>query len=141
MYFVRLLAGVFRESVLDAAPAAAGDTPMSETERRFVREPEVKRRTTLSRAQRWKMEQKGEFPRRFRLGPHTVAWWDDEIEQWMQSRPRAGYVPRDAVLGPQQNDDEEKPSLAPPLIARPRRDRPRKRKLTAADPTTLNVSP
>lgn len=72
----------------------------AETRDRFLRDPEVEAKTTLSRSQRWKLEQRGEFPARIKLGGRTVVWSAREIEEWMQSCPRARYVPRGAVLGP-----------------------------------------
>lgn len=83
---------------------------MSETTDRFLREPEVAATTTLSRAQRWRLELKGMFPARIRLGGRTVVWSAREIEEWMKSRPRARYVPQGALLGPRRHsDDEQKP--------------------------------
>jgi prophage regulatory protein len=73
---------------------------MSETNDRFMREAEVAAMTSLSRAQRWRLELRGEFPARTRLGGRTVVWSSREIDEWMQSRPRARYVPRGAILGP-----------------------------------------
>jgi prophage regulatory protein len=29
------------------------------------------------------------FPKRLMLGACRVAWWEDEIEEWKSSRPRA----------------------------------------------------
>jgi prophage regulatory protein len=84
---------------------------ISGTKGRFLREREVKAKTSLSRPQRWRLESRGEFPLRVRLGPRTVGWWEGEIEDWMKSRPRARYVPKGAVLGPRSHsDDEDKPS-------------------------------
>ena len=36
-----------------------------------------------------RLEAAGEFPRRVRLGRCRVAWYADEVEEWMVSRPRA----------------------------------------------------
>jgi predicted DNA-binding transcriptional regulator AlpA len=85
---------------------------MNETKDRFLREAEVAATTSLSRAQRWRLELRGEFPARIRLGGRTVVWSAREIEAWMQSRPRARYLPRGAILGPQPSDDEDKPGAA-----------------------------
>jgi len=85
---------------------------MSETTDRFLRDPEVKAKTTLSRAQRWRLELKGQFPARIKLGGRTVVWSAREIDEWMTNRPRAHYLPRGAVLGPQHSDDEDKPGVA-----------------------------
>ena len=53
---------------------------------RFLREPEVARVTGLSRTTRWRMERRGEFPRRRTISRNAVAWLASEIEAWMADR-------------------------------------------------------
>ena len=36
-----------------------------------------------------RLEKAGLFPKRLLLGACRVAWFDDEIEEWKSSRPRA----------------------------------------------------
>jgi prophage regulatory protein len=36
-----------------------------------------------------RLEKAGLFPKRLKLGACRVAWWEDEIEEWKASRPRA----------------------------------------------------
>lgn len=36
-----------------------------------------------------RLERAGKFPRRVKLGPNTVAWREDEIDEWLASRERA----------------------------------------------------
>jgi prophage regulatory protein len=36
-----------------------------------------------------RLEKAGEFPRRLQLGACRVAWFEDEVEAWKASRPRA----------------------------------------------------
>jgi prophage regulatory protein len=36
-----------------------------------------------------RLEKAGEFPKRIILGQCRVAWYEDEIEEWKASRPRA----------------------------------------------------
>ena len=43
----------------------------------------------LSRAQRWRLERDGKFPRRLRLGPRTVRWRLSEILAWIAELPAA----------------------------------------------------
>jgi prophage regulatory protein len=90
---------------------------MSETTDRFLREAEVAAMTSLSRAQRWRLELRGEFPARIRLGGRTVVWSAREIQEWMQSRPRARYMPQGALLGPRHSDDEDEADAAPRTTA------------------------
>jgi prophage regulatory protein len=54
---------------------------------RFLRLAEVKARTGLSAVTIWRYERDGTFPARRRLGPNVVAWADDEVDSWMESRP------------------------------------------------------
>jgi prophage regulatory protein len=35
------------------------------------------------------LEKAGQFPKRLLLGACRVAWWEDEVEEWKASRPRA----------------------------------------------------
>ncbi len=53
---------------------------------RFLREPEVARVTGLSRTTRWRMERRGEFPRRRTISRNAVAWLASEIEAWLVER-------------------------------------------------------
>jgi prophage regulatory protein len=56
---------------------------------RFMREPEVRRITGLSRTTRWRLERVGKFPRRRQLSANAVGWLASEIRAWMadQSAP------------------------------------------------------
>ena len=36
-----------------------------------------------------RLEKAAQFPKRLLLGACRVAWWEDEIEEWKASRPRA----------------------------------------------------
>ena len=50
----------------------------------------------------------GKFPLAVRLGDHSVAWWEDEIDEWLASRPRA------VSLGPQPDPDPSPEAGAAP---------------------------
>jgi prophage regulatory protein len=47
---------------------------------------EVAQRVALSRSTIWRMERAGEFPKRRQLSVNKVAWWEPEIEEWLQNR-------------------------------------------------------
>jgi prophage regulatory protein len=49
-------------------------------------EPKVEELTSLSRTTRWRMERRGDFPKRVRLSPGRVGWRQEEIEAWIRSR-------------------------------------------------------
>ena len=53
---------------------------------RFLREAVVARITGLSRTTRWRMERRGEFPRRRSISRNAVAWLASEIRAWMLER-------------------------------------------------------
>jgi len=63
---------------------------------RILRRPELKERTGLSNAQRDRLEAAGKFPRRVLLSERAVGWHSDEIDDWIQSRPRAELASRQA---------------------------------------------
>lgn len=50
---------------------------------RFVREDECRHITGLSKATRWRMEQKGDFPTRIKIGNRIAAWRLSHINQWL----------------------------------------------------------
>lgn len=61
------------------------NTP-DQIEDRFLREPEVKHITGLSRTTRWRLERAGKFPRRKRISDNAVAWSALQISKWLAER-------------------------------------------------------
>jgi len=59
--------------------------------RRIPREAEVFDRTGRSRVQRWRDIKAGTFPQPIVLGKNAVGWYEDEIDDWISSRPRRDY--------------------------------------------------
>jgi prophage regulatory protein len=55
-------------------------------ERQLLRLPEVKRLTGLSKSGIYARINEADFPKQKKLGPQTVAWWSDEVAQWISSR-------------------------------------------------------
>jgi prophage regulatory protein len=51
--------------------------------KRFLRLPQVKESTGLSRTSIYRKIASDEFPRPVRLGPKSVAWIEGEVQQWM----------------------------------------------------------
>ena len=49
----------------------------------------VKEKTSLSRSSIYQMMDKGLFPRSIAIGSRAVAWTDESIEEWIQSRINA----------------------------------------------------
>jgi prophage regulatory protein len=58
---------------------------------KLMRIADVVHSTGLSRMTIYRLERAGEFPARRRLGLNSVAWLDDDITTWIDSRPA---VPR-----------------------------------------------
>jgi len=61
----------------DAAAALPRQTP------RLIRLPEVKHRVGLGRSTIYRWMAEGKFPKPVQLGGYSVAWAEDEIEQWI----------------------------------------------------------
>ena len=64
---------------------------MHDVKRRLVSKKELKSVYGIpySFAHIARLEAAGQFPSRVRLGARRVAWFEDEIEEWIASRPRA----------------------------------------------------
>lgn len=56
---------------------------------RFIRRPDVEALTGLSTSTIYKMMGEGQFPRPIRLTKKAVAWPEDQIINWLNSRPVA----------------------------------------------------
>ena len=59
---------------------------MTQVHDRIVRDPECEEISGLSRTTRWRLEQKGLFPRRRRISPNGVGWLLSEINEWVSKR-------------------------------------------------------
>ena len=67
--------------------ATADSIRGEETEmNRMMREKEVRNVTGLSRVTRWRMERRGEFPRKVRLTKRCVGWWEHEVFEFLQQK-------------------------------------------------------
>ena len=64
-----------------------------EKTKRFIRLPEVINRTGYRRTSIYQKVAEGTFPAPVKLGPRAVAWFSEEIEEWMDAR----VAERDAV--------------------------------------------
>ena len=54
--------------------------------RKIMRERAVCEAVGLSRSTVYRMERRGKFPNRVRLGEQSVGWYQDEIQRWLDSR-------------------------------------------------------
>jgi prophage regulatory protein len=58
----------------------------SPPERRLLRLPDVRRKVGLSRSAIYKLIAEGEFPRQISIGPRSVAWCQDDLDEWIEAR-------------------------------------------------------
>lgn len=59
---------------------------------KIVRFPQISELTSLSRTTIWRLESQGDFPKRLQVGNRGVGWLLNEVENWMQSRPRCNIA-------------------------------------------------
>ena len=63
--------------------------------RRLLRMPEVLALVRFSSSTLYRKMGTGEFPRPIDIGENAVAWWEDEVLEWIRERPRStGYAGR-----------------------------------------------
>ena len=71
--------------------------------RRVLRRDQVLSKTGLSRTSLYNLEKVQDFPRHFMLTPRCAAWFEDEIDEWLDARCRAAIAAAEApVLGLRQ---------------------------------------
>lgn len=67
--------------------------------KRIIRLTAVQAKVNASRSTiyRWEADPESGFPQRILLGTNSVGWYEDEIEAWLASRPRASAAPKKAA--------------------------------------------
>jgi prophage regulatory protein len=79
-----------------------GAAPVPEAQplpfRRTIRRHELRQIIPLAETTIYGMEQRGEFPRRFRLTARCVVWDLEEIEAWIEERKQASHSAKPAAL-------------------------------------------
>ena len=58
--------------------------------RRVLRLKDVKEATGLSRSSIYALRKRGFLPPSVRIGPKAVGWFEDEVLDYLKSRPRVG---------------------------------------------------
>lgn len=53
---------------------------------KFLRFPDVRERTGLSRSTIWRLERHGVFPKHRQISANAVAWVEEEVVAWIQSK-------------------------------------------------------
>lgn len=61
---------------------------------RFLRIPELVDRLGVSRTTLWRWERAQLLPPRRRIGPNSVGWLEQEIEEFLRNRPPVRSEPR-----------------------------------------------
>jgi prophage regulatory protein len=74
----------------------------------ILRTADVVRLTGLSRTTLWRLERKGIFPSRIRLGLNSVGWREGEVRDWIDSRPRGMTNPVAAKSNSEQRAEVSK---------------------------------
>lgn len=57
-------------------------------EARILRLNDVRKLLNLHKSTIYRLIERKEFPAPIRLGPNSVGWLREEIEEWIASRPR-----------------------------------------------------
>lgn len=60
---------------------------------RIIRAPERRILVPYSDMHIWRLEQAGTFPKRIKLGPHSVGWSYSEIMDWIDTRKNERGAP------------------------------------------------
>lgn len=69
--------------------------------RRTIRRQELRQIVPLAETTIYEMEQRGEFPRRFRLTVRCVVWDLEEVEAWIEERKQASRAAKpNTPVGP-----------------------------------------
>lgn len=67
-----------------------GVRAMNSTSLKFIRFTSVRDRTGLSRSTIWRLERQGAFPKHRRLSVNAVGWLEEEVNDWVLTRRKAG---------------------------------------------------
>jgi prophage regulatory protein len=61
---------------------------MEQKTRRTLRREQLLNKTGLSRTSQFNLEKAGDFPKHFMLTPRCAVWFEDEVDNWLESRQR-----------------------------------------------------
>ncbi len=57
--------------------------------KKILRRPAVLDRLDVSATTLWRMQQRGDFPKPFRISPGLVGWRETDIDRWIDERGRS----------------------------------------------------
>ena len=58
--------------------------------KRVLRLKQVQAQTGLSRSTIFALQQRGIFPQSIKIGPKATGWYEDEVQNYIETRPRGG---------------------------------------------------
>ena len=93
-----------RQEVAGHRPETVSDIPANT---RIVRMPEITLRASLSRTTIWRKVRSGEFPAPVQLSSNAIGWHAHIFEQWLNTRRRVSYAPRQSGPEPTVRDIPE----------------------------------
>ena len=64
--------------------------------RKVIRIAQVLGMTGLSRGTLYRFVGENSFPQPLQLGPRLLGWFEDEVEAWLEARPRGLHSAEDA---------------------------------------------
>ena len=76
--------------------------------RKIIRAKEVSNRSGKSRTQIWRDVRAGKFPAPLELGPNSIGWYEDEIDDHLANLPRRTYGAGGAHAGPETAIEQKK---------------------------------
>lgn len=59
---------------------------------RYIRLPEVRHLTGLSKAQIYALVSQGRFPKQVKLGDRASGWVESQVRSWMQERAEEASI-------------------------------------------------
>jgi prophage regulatory protein len=70
--------------------------------RTILRRKALKQKIGLGPSRTDELEREGKFPQRVRLSERAVGWYEDEVDAWLESRPRASDMRPDLAGDPRR---------------------------------------
>jgi len=64
----------------------------------IVRPKQLAQLLSVSTVTIWRMEKRGELPRRKQISSRTVGWLESEIKEWLEKRPPVQSVDQMDVI-------------------------------------------
>ena len=62
------------------------------TSSQFIRLPQVREITTLSKSSIYRLMEEGDFPKQHALGARTVVWSKSQVEEWCAQKMSAALA-------------------------------------------------